>query len=234
MKTSHRFTAILGLAAILNSASAGDITGKITLKGTPPPEKELPLDPTCGKLVSEKPKTRFFVVGPGGELGDVFVYIKSGLEGKSFPPSAESALLDQKGCEYTPYILGLQTNQKLMIRNSDPVLHNVHVTPGPGSVNKESNQAQIAKSPDIVKSFSGPEVLLRMKCDVHPWMFAYVGVVDHPYFAVSGKDGSFTIKNVPPGKYTLAVVHRKSVDQTKEITVAGDGVKSDFTMEIKQ
>lgn len=233
MKMTLRLGILAGLAAALHAGYAADITGKILLKGTPPPERPLPLDPQCGKTNPNKPTTRFFVTGDGGTLGDVFVYLKSGLEGKTFSPPAQPAVMDQVGCEYIPYVMGLQTKQKLVVKNSDPLLHNVHITPSPGSMNKESNQAQIAKGPDIVKTFDHPEVFLRFKCDVHNWMFAYVGILDHSFYAVTGKDGSFTIKNVPPGKYTLAVVHRKCADQTKEITVASDNVKADFTLDIK-
>jgi len=214
--------------------SAGDITGKITLKGTPPPEKELPLDPNCGKLHPEgTPKTRFYVVGQGGELADVFVYIKDGLTGKAFPVPDKPGLLDQKGCEYIPYVSGLQTNQKLLVRTSDPVLHNVHPTPmAPG--NKESNMAQLPKSKDLEYVFPTPEVFLRYKCDVHPWMFSYVGVVDNPFYAVTEKDGKFTIKNVPPGSYTIEAYHRKAGKQTAQVTVEATGSKeSNFTFEAK-
>lgn len=224
---------VAGLAAGLQLASAADITGKVTLKGTPPPEKPLPLDPSCGKLNTKNPTTRFFVTGDGGALADVFVYIKDGLKEKNFAAPADAKVLDQSGCEYSPYVSGLQTKQKLLVRNSDPLLHNVHVTPGPGSQNKESNQAQIAKAADIEKTFDSPEVLLRFKCDVHPWMFAYVGIVDHPFYAVSSKDGSFTLKGVPPGKYVVEAFHRKAGAQTKEVTVEGGNASADFTLEVK-
>ncbi|MEW6156145.1 MAG: hypothetical protein AB1813_01860 [Verrucomicrobiota bacterium] len=228
------------LAAALASTSllqAADITGKITLKGTPPPEKEMFAlsDPNCGKLHTTAPKTRFYVVDSSGGLADVFVYLKDAKGTGSVP--SDSVILDQVGCEYTPYVFGIQTKQKLVVKNSDPVLHNVHITPSPSSGNKESNQAQIAKGPDIIKAFDNPEVLLRFKCDVHPWMFAYAGVLEHPYFAVTGKDGSFKIANVPPGKYTLVAYHRKthaaSPPVTQEVTVGGENVKTDLTVELK-
>jgi hypothetical protein len=234
MKLNRRWLAVATLSASLQLISAGDITGKITLKGTPPPEKELPLDPNCGKLHPEgTPKTRFYVVGTDGGLEDVFVYIKDGLTGKTFPVPDKPGLINQKGCEYLPYISGLQTNQKLLFRNSDPVLHNVHPTPAvPG--NKEQNVAQMPKGKDLEFVFPNPEVLLRIKCDVHQWMFTYVGVLDHPFYAVTDKDGKFTIKNVPPGSYTVEAYHRKAGKQTSQVKVEATGSKdANFTFEVK-
>ena len=228
------FKALAGaiLVAGIATAQAGEITGKITLKGTPPPEKVLPLDPACGKLwPNEKPKTRFYVTGADNGLADVFVYLKGG----DLKPDANAkpALLDQKGCEYVPHIIGLQTGQKLLVRNSDPVLHNVHGTP---KINKEFNLAQMAGGKDIERTFDQSEVFVRMKCDVHVWMFAYVGVVGHPYHAVTDKDGNFKISGVPAGKYTLVAVHRKTHGSeekglTQEVTVGDAPVSATFTVE---
>jgi hypothetical protein len=218
------------LVSLLQLASAADLTGKITLKGTPPSEVPIPFDPSCGKFHTEKVTTKFYVVGSGGELGDVFVYIKEGA--KPTPAPAEAKVLDQVGCQYTPYIFGLQTKQKLIIKNSDPgILHNVHVMPDPKTKNPESNQAQL-KGQDLVKTFDNPEVLLHFKCDVHNWMHAYAGVLDHPYYAVSGKDGTFKIANLPPGKYVLEAYHRKAGKLTKEITMADQSQTADFTFEV--
>jgi hypothetical protein len=226
----------LGTSAVLTQAA--DITGKITLKGTPPPETPINItDPGCGKNHPVPTKTRFYAVGSGGELSDVFVFLKDPTPGKAHAAPADSVLLDQKGCEYVPYVVGLQTKQKLMVRNSDPVLHNVHPTPTVAG-NKEANKAQLAGAPDLAFAFDNPEIFVRFKCDVHPWMFSYVGVMDHPYHGVTGKDGSFKIPNVPPGKYHLVAFHRKThgtVDKalTKEITVGPDGAKADLTIELK-
>lgn len=224
------------LVASVSSAIAADVTGKVSLKGTPPPEKELPLDAACGKLwPNEKPKTRFYVVGADQALGDVFVYLKAdGLKGAA---PTKPALLDQKGCEYIPYVLGAQTGQKILVRNSDPVLHNVHAIPGGKSGNKEFNLAQMAGGKDIERAFDHPEIFVRFKCDVHIWMFAYVGVLPHPYYAVTGQDGRYKIEGVPPGKYTLVAFHRKAHGTedkalTQEITVGDQGVTADLTVEV--
>jgi plastocyanin len=213
-------------------AFAANVTGKITLQGTPPPEVTIPMrmDPNCGKLHKEKVTTKHYVLGQGGELGDVFVYIKEGLGKEKYPPPAEPVVLDQVGCFYTPYVFGVQTGQKLVVKNSDPTLHNVHIQTDPKSGNKGSNQAQVSKGPDLVKTFDHPEIFVRFKCDVHPWMFAWAAVMEHPFFSVTGQDGTFRIANVPPGKYVIEAIHRKAGTLTREITVGEQDQTVDFTM----
>jgi len=227
---------VSALAAALQVASAADITGTVTLKGTPPKEKDItPVmeDANCSKLHTTVPTTRFYVAGPKGELADVVVSVQ-GISGKSTGASAPPVVLDQKGCEYIPSILAVQTDQKLVVKNSDPVLHNVHNVPGEGSGNKEKNEAQLPNGADLTFSFSKPENFLKFKCDVHQWMFAWVSIFDHPYFAVSAKDGSFKIANVPPGKYKIQAIHRKAGTVTQEVEVKeGEAAKADFTLEVK-
>jgi plastocyanin len=234
MKNISQLTIVATLAACLQAATAGDITGTITLKGTPPAEKEItPLkdDATCGKLHTSTPMTHFYVVGGKGELADVVVYLK-GVTGKSTGAAAAPVVVDQKGCEYTPSILAVQTGQKITVKNSDPVLHNVHTMPTAAN-NKEDNKAQMPGGADLTFAFPTAENFLKFKCDVHPWMFAWVTVVDSPYYAVSAKDGTFKIANVPPGKYTLEAAHRKLGTKATEIEVTGDGAKADLTLEVK-
>lgn len=217
----------------LQLVHAGDITGTITLKGTAPAERELtPIrdTPDCSAMYpGALPKTRFYVVGAGGELADVIVYLK-GVPSASTGASAAPVLLNQEGCLYTPQILAVQTGQKVIVKNSDPCVHNVHTKP---TANPESNQVQMAGGQDLTFTFDKPEPFLKFQCDVHPWMFAWVSVFDHPYFAVSQADGKFTIKNVPPGKYTLAAAHRKLGVQSAEIEVKADGAAQNFTFEVK-
>jgi hypothetical protein len=143
-------------------------------------------------------------------------------------------VLDQKGCEYVPSIFAVQTDQKIIVKNSDPVLHNVHDIPGEGSGNKEKNEAQLPNGADLTFSFSKPENFLKFKCDVHQWMFAWTSIFDHPYFAVSAKDGTFKIANVPPGKYKIQAAHRKAGVVTQDVEVKeGEPAKVDFTLEVK-
>ena len=234
MNTKSIFT-IIALAAGLQLAGAGDITGTVTLKGTPPPEKPItPLkeDPTCGKFYTDMPTTHFFVVGSKGELADVVVMLKG--VGKSTGASAAPVTVDQKGCLYTPQIFAVQTGQKITVKNSDPVMHNIHVDPTVEG-NNSVNSPQMQGAADLTLTFDKPENFLKFKCDVHPWMFAWVTVVDSPYYAVTDKDGKFTIKDVPPGDYTIVALHRKAAPTGVEqkVTVAADGGKADFTLEVK-
>jgi hypothetical protein len=234
---SRVLKAVAGAAilASLTSSYAADITGKVTLKGEPPKEVPLPLasDPGCGRLrQNEKPTTRFYVVGEDKGLAEVFVYLRS-ANLKSETPS-KPALLDQVGCEYVPHVSGLQTGQKLLIRNSDPVFHNVHAIP---RINAQFNLAQTAGAKDIERVFDKPEVFVRFKCDVHAWMYAYVGVLPHSYYAVTDKDGNFKIENVPAGEYELVAFHRKShvtEDKaiTQKVTVGDQPVVANFTVEV--
>ncbi len=233
---SRVLTGVL-LGGLSMSLLGGDVTGKVTFEGTQPKEKNLPLDALCSKTrkPGEIATTRFYVVDDNGGLAEVFVSLKS-VNGDFSAPSSP-AVLDQVGCEYSPYILGAQVGQKIIVKNSDPVLHNVHPTPRVKG-NPESNRAQLPKGKDLDFVYKNAEKFLRFKCDVHPWMFAYVNVMDHPYFAISGTDGSYTIKNVPAGEYEIEAIHRKShapkyVGVTKKITVGADGATADFVISKK-
>jgi plastocyanin len=227
------FFLLIGTLATAPIARAVDIIGVITLKGTPPAEIEItPLedDPTCGPLQKEKPTTHFYV-GPDDGLADVIVSL-TGVTGQSTGASATPAVLDQNGCLYVPQILAVQTGQKIVVKNSDPCIHNVHTTPTVAG-NPESNQVQMPGGADLTFTFPQPEMFLRFKCDVHPWMFAWVSVFDSPYFCVSDKDGKFVIKNVPPGKYTIEATHRKLGTQTQDVEVTDKEVTANFTFEVK-
>lgn len=235
MKRAFVFTAVAALAVYASFARAGDISGTISLKGAPPKEKAIePLksDQNCGKLHTEMPMTHFYVVGSKGELADVVVSVE-GVTGPSAGASASPAVLDQKGCEYTPSIFAVQTGQKIVVKNSDPVAHNVHYDPETGSKNEFMNQLQVPNGPDLNYTFTAPGDFQKFKCDVHNWMFAWVCVFPHPYFAVSGKDGAFKITGVPPGKYKVRAIHRKAGAVTQEVEVKADGAKADFILEAK-
>ncbi|MDG1892838.1 MAG: hypothetical protein P8L18_16160 [Verrucomicrobiota bacterium] len=228
--------ACLAILMSFHSIQGADITGKVTLKGTPKPEINLPLDALCKRSVKpgSKPTTRFYAADTNGGLADVFVRLV-----KVAPVSApvDPVVLNQKGCEYTPYVIGAQVGQTISVKNSDPVLHNVHPTPRVAG-NKEFNKAQLPNGPQLTFKWDKPEVFLRFKCDVHPWMFAYVGLIEHPYFAVSKEDGSFTIKNVPEGDYEIEAIHRKTHPKGKGITskvkVGADGGVVDFVVDISK
>lgn len=225
---------VFGLALNLNAA---DIVGTVTLEGTPPAEKAIgPLkeDATCGKFYTDMPTTHFYTVGPNKELADVVVMLK-GVTGQSKGASAEPAVIDQKGCLYLPQFIAVQTGQKITVKNSDPVAHNIHPTPTVDG-NSENNQLQPPGGDPLTFSFPKAENFLRFKCDVHQWMFAWVTVVDSPYFAVTDKDGKFKISGVPAGKYTITAMHYKvnKAGLDKDIEVKdGEPTKVDFTLEVK-
>ena len=238
IESMHKMTLGLTAAAVaatVQLASAGDLTGTIKLKGTAPAEKVItPFkeNADCSKLQSDTPTTRFYVVGAGGELADVIVSVE-GITGKSTGAAAAPVVLDQKNCTYVPQIMAVQTDQKIVVKNSDPVLHNVHSQPGATAGNAEKNEAQMPGSADLTLSFPKAEPFLKFKCDVHPWMFAWVSVFDHPYFAVSGKDGTFKIANVPAGKYTIKAAHRKAGTVTQEVEIKDGDNKVSFELEPK-
>lgn len=228
MKITLPCLTALVLSTSLHLASAGEITGKINLKGTPKPEIPIDLGPSCGPLNPNKVTTRHFVTGKDGGLANVFVYLK---DAKAAPATGEGPMLDQQGCMYEPYVMGVVAGQKFKVRNSDATLHNVHATP---KINKEFNFGQPLKGQVTEKSFDQAEVLVRVKCDVHPWMFAYIGVVDHPYFAVTDKDGNFKISGVPDGKYTVVAYHLKTHGANPGLTQTVDlkgTAKLDFTVD---
>jgi len=233
-----RLALVASFTTALQLATAGDITGKVTLKGTPPAEKEITgiTDVACAAGHTTPMKTRFYVVGSAGELADTVIVLKGVPNAKSTGASAAPMLMDQKGCEYVPYVGAVQTGQKISVKNSDQTMHNIHPTPvNTAGGNKEENKAQFAGAADLAFTFPAAENFLRFKCDVHPWMFSYITFVDHPYFAVTGKDGTFTIKDVPAGKYKIVAMHRKAAKDgvEQDIEVTADGAKTEFTLEMK-
>jgi plastocyanin len=232
------FAFLIGVLTGASLSHAADIIGTVTLTGTPPAEIPItPLmnDPTCGPLHTETPTTHFYVVDKNGEFADVVVSLKdssgNAITGKSTGASAPAILLDQKGCLYTPQILAIQTGQKLTVRNSDPCIHNVHTTSKAG--NTEHNDVQMSGGPDLTYTFDKPEMFMKFQCDVHPWMFAWVSIFDSPFYAVSGADGKFVIKNVPPGSYTVVASHRKLGEQTQTVQVADKDVTVNFSFSVK-
>jgi hypothetical protein len=239
IKALNRF--LIGIcvgAALMADSHAAQLSGRVVLEGKPPPEivVDLSPDPRCAALHTEPLTTRHYVVGEDNGLANVLVYIREGVPSGEYPLPAEKPLLDQVDCEYVPYVLGVRVNQAFDIRNSDPTLHNVHATPDRQTGNRGFNFAQPFKGLVSERRFTAPEVAIRFKCDVHPWMFAYVAVVDHPFFAVTGPDGRFTIPALPDGKYTVEAwhvrSHRGGAGVRQEIEVKGETVL-DFTIAVK-
>jgi plastocyanin len=210
-------------AGVAGPTGTATVSGKVTYDGAVPslPAVSMSADPACAaKHTSEVPNP-VLALGANKELGNVFVYVKSGLpENASWTPPSTPAVIDQNGCMYDPHVAGVMVGQQLEFKNSDGFLHNVHALP---QTNQEFNLAMPGEVKTAEHTFDQAEGMFHVKCDVHPWMTAYVGVLKHPYFAVTGTDGSFTIKNLPAGKYTIAAWQEKMGEQTQEVTVADNG-----------
>lgn len=207
----------------VDPATAGTITGRVVLEGTPPKAQTIRVDgdKTCATLVpNAERQTETWVVGDGGGLANVFVYVKTGLEGRSFPVPAEPVVLDQQKCWYTPRVVGVRVGQSFEVRNSDPLLHNVRAQ---AEVNQAFNQGQPVQGVRYNHTFSTEEVMVPLKCDVHAWMNAWVGVVNHPYFAVTGPSGEFSLPNLPPGTYAVEAWHEAGGTTTGTVTVSAKG-----------
>lgn len=207
----------------VSSQSSSSIAGRVTLRGTPPPEKPITFDPMCARLNPAPVTTRHYVVGTEGGLANVFVYIKAGARASKVTQAA-IPLLDNINCQFEAYLMGVRAGQPFHIRNSDPTPHNVHALPKVAG-NREFNMGLPVTGTTQQKIFDKAEVLVQIKCDVHPWMFAYIGVVDHPWFAVTDADGNFALPaGLPPGEYTLAARHLKAGEALKQISVTQSGI----------
>jgi hypothetical protein len=204
----------------VDQATAGTLRGKITFKGAKPARQAISMEAEAGcrqahagHPVYDEP----VVTGKDGGLANAFVYIQAGLEGKNFEPVKEPVNLDQHGCMFVPRVIGIRAAQPLDVKNSDAVSHNIHPMP---QNNREWNEQQSPQSPVAEHKFARREIMIPVKCNVHSWMRAYIGVVEHPYFTVTRADGRFEWPNVPPGDYTIAVWHEKLGDQTRQVHVS--------------
>ena len=213
----------------VDPATAGTLIGTVKFTGRKPARKAIDMsnDPACVEAHHGKAYDESEVVNPNGTLANVFVYIKTGLEARKFEVPATPATIDQKGCWFTPRVLGIQVGQPLSVVNSDPVTHNIHPM---AQINREWNHSQGAGDEPLARKFLKPEIMIPVKCNIHSWMHAFIGVLDHPYYAVSNDTGTFTIPNLPPGDYTLEAWHEKLGTQDQKITVSPSGkVTADFT-----
>jgi plastocyanin len=201
----------------VDESRAGSVAGRVAIEGAVPanPPIQLSADPYCLHENPNGATLENFVLNSGG-LENVFVYVKDGLGDYYFDVPTEPVKLDQQGCRYRPHVLGVRAGQKLAISNSDDTMHNVHALP---HVNTQWNQSQALKNVVNEKVFTAREVMVPFKCEVHNWMHAYVGVMDHPYFAVTHEGGRFELKNVPAGTYTLEAWHEKLGTQTQSVTL---------------
>jgi len=228
---------VFGLSCVSLAGDTGTISGTVKLKGgqaaaTPRAAIDMSAVKECADTHKDKAAgTETEVVSKDGAVRYVLVSVKEGLGEKKFTAPAEAVELDQKGCVYTPHMFGMMVGQKLKIQNTDPTLHNVHGLP---KKNEEFNTPQPAKGEAIERVFKRPEIFY-VKCDVHPWMGAWCGVFEHPFFAVTDAKGEFTIKDVPPGEYTLQFWHEVYPPKEVKVTIkTGEAAKADMELEPKK
>ena len=217
----------------VDPATAGSVSGKVTLSG-PAPAAELmrvAVDQTCIQAMGATAKSDAVLIGADGAIQNAFVYIKDSLSDYAFDVPATPVVLDQAGCRYSPRIFGVRVGQPLEMINSDATMHNVHAMP---MVNQEFNRGTPKQNDRFTQIFTAPEQMVLFKCDLHAWMRAYGGVMPHPFFQVTGADGAFSLKGVPPGKYDLVVWHEKLGSSTQSIQIGnGQSVSLNFTLSAK-
>lgn len=202
-------------------AGEGILRGKVVFDGKVPKDRKISLegDKYCSGARPEGLMSEFYKVGANGAVQNVFVYVKTGLEGAKFETPKEAVVLDQKGCRYEPHVFGLRAGQDLKIRNSDDTMHNIHAL---GQINAELNLGQARKGDETIKTFAQPEVMVKIKCDVHGWMSSYAGVLSHPYFKVTGEDGTFQFPaGLKPGEYVIEAWHEKFGTLAQTVKVGG-------------
>lgn len=209
----------------VDPATAGTISGRILYEGTVPERRELPMkgNPECSALHPTGTSLSEEVLVSEGGLQNVFVYVKSGLEGRKFAVPSTPVVIDNKGCLYVPHVAGVRVGQPVELLNSDPTLHNVRLR---SQNQKNWNIGLPFQGMKQTKKFEAVEVMATLKCDVHPWMTGYVGILDHPYFAVSEPNGSYTIAGLPPGEYEVEAWHETLGTRTARVSVAASATQT--------
>ena len=229
-RTGNKLWLAAGLVAVLGwpgvADAASTINGTITFAGKPPVLRPLAMDadPVCAKKHAKPVLAEMLVLGGGSTMGNVIVYVSKGLPaGKTWPAPKTPVTLDQQGCLYVPHAMGIMVGQPYRILNSDGILHNVHTLP---KINPSFNRAMPATLKEATTTFAKPEPIFQIKCDVHPWMSAYIGVFTHPFFSVTSADGKFTIAGLDAGTYEITAWHERLGTQTASITVTGSDTKT--------
>ena len=207
-------------ATPIDPATVATVNGTVKFDGTAPKPSKIDMsqDPAC-KGMNEAEN----IVVADGDLANVFVYVKDGLGSRTFDVPKDAVVLDQQGCKYHPHMLGVMAGQTVQIKNDDMTTHNIHPTP---KDNREWNESQPPSSPAIEKNFAREEIMLPVKCNQHPWMRMYINVVKSPFYAVTGPDGKYEIKGLPPGDYTIAFVQEKLGEQDQKVTLAAKDSKT--------
>jgi plastocyanin len=210
--------------APIDPATVGSIRGSVFFDGEAPVPAPITLTTECSALHAggKAPAGEEILVNSNKTLKNVFVYIKTGLEGRKFPVPAEIVVLDQKGCMYVPHVLAARAGQSVEVRSSDPATHNVNCV---GLKNKGFNRAMPGGIAPLVAKFATPELSIKFKCDIHPWMGAFLHVTSHPYFAITGDGGTFEIGNIPPGNYTIEAVHESLKTKSQTVTIGPKDAK---------
>jgi plastocyanin len=207
----------------VDPATAGTISGIVKLEGAPPRMRAINMRsvPNCAKLHETQPMTQDVVPGDNGALQNVVVYLKGDFSLYSFPAATEPVKIDQKGCMYVPHVVAVRTQTPVQVHNSDSATHNSFALT---KRNSDWNETQTVGGAPVEHVFSVPEVAVALKCNIHPWMKVYVAVFSHPYFQVTGKDGSFSLKNVPPGTYRLTAwqEYYGTIEQTVTLGPKGE------------
>ena len=207
-------------------AAGSSITGTVTFAGTAPKLAPIAMDadPVCAKKHSGPVQNQMLVLGSGNTMGNILVWVSKGLPaGKTYPVPSTPVTLDQNGCMYVPHVQGIMVGQTYRILNSDGVLHNIHSLP---KINSQFNKPMPPSLKEATTKFDKPEDVFQIKCDVHPWMQAYIGVFSHPFFATTGADGKFTISGLDPGTYTITAWHERLGTQTTTVTVGANETKT--------
>jgi len=217
-------------ASSVDSATAGRLSGRVRFEGEPPAAEVVRIDSDkqCVELNgSDQQSADAIVLGPDNALQHVFVYVKSGLEKLRFPIPNDAVVVDQQKCRYLPRVVGVRVGQSLQIRNGDPLLHNVR---SDSAINQPFNQGQPVQGMVFDHTFTTREVMVPLKCDVHAWMRAWVGALEHPYFSVTGETGTFTLPDLPPGSYTIEAWHERLGAREQQVTIGAKESKDvDFT-----
>lgn len=229
MKAKHQIVMAMAVIAVLSfailhnahpaKAASAAVTGTVKFEGTPPHQKPIDMskEPSCAAKHAGSPvMTETAVVGPNGGLEYAVIYVSEGLNAAQVQPAPAPVTIDQTGCQYQPHVIAINPSEKLKVVNSDQTSHNIHPLP---KNNQEWNKSQPPGAPPIEQAFQNEEIAIPVKCNVHPWMHGYIAVVKGPY-AVSEKDGSFSLSNLPPGNYTLTAWHETFGTQQQKVTVA--------------